>query len=515
VPGFSYALTGYLTSELSTDSIGGAPSYTTAYTQGSNAGSYNITASANDLTSALGYGFTYATLTNGLTVGKKTLTPTVQNQDITYGAVTPTLSATDASDVTWSGFITGDNATSSLTGTTFTYGGATTGSVNNAGSYTLGINAIASVNYSLGGVTTGTLLIGKKTLTPTVQDQGITYGTATPTLSATDTSDVTWSGFVTGDNASNALSSATFTYGGAAAGSINNAASYTLGVSSISSTNYSLGSVTSGTLTISPKGLTVIADDASKSYGASDPTLTYHIDTSGLVGMDADPISGVSVSRASGNNVDTYAITASGGSSSNGNYTIGSYTAGTFTIEPATLTVTPNDATRNASQANPVFAGTITGFIGGENSSVLTAQPVYATNATGDSPAGIYNITASGAAALNYNFDYLTGVLTVTSAPVAMLPSSVISELNNFGGLANGLGNTQYVPYYSSQQPNNSSPQELQDYNPQASGNANDQDESWDSSDNLPPLPQLPTDKPLQILVDPVLQESLNLPPQI
>ena len=72
--------------------------------------------------------------------------------------------------------------------------------------------------------------------------------------------------------------------------------------------------------------------------------------------------------------VDTYAITASGQTSSN--YAI-SYVPGTLTVTKAPLTVTAADKTKVYGTANPALDGTITGI---KNSDGITAT--YATGAT-------------------------------------------------------------------------------------------------------------------------------------
>ena len=72
-------------------------------------------------------------------------------------------------------------------------------------------------------------------------------------------------------------------------------------------------------------------------YGATDPTLTYSI--TGFQGTDteADLDTGVSISRAVGEDVGTYTITPSAAADSN--YTV-SFVTADFTITAADLTVT-------------------------------------------------------------------------------------------------------------------------------------------------------------------------------
>ena len=85
----------------------------------------------------------------------------------------------------------------------------------------------------------------------------------------------------------------------------------------------------STTFTIAPKALTVTADAKTKSYGDSDPELTYT--ATGLV--EGDVLEG-SLSRAEGENVGTYAI--SQGTLANSNYSI-SFTGDDLTITQKSL----------------------------------------------------------------------------------------------------------------------------------------------------------------------------------
>ena len=80
------------------------------------------------------------------------------------------------------------------------------------------------------------------------------------------------------------------------------------------------------------------------------------------------------------------------------------------------LTVTANNATRAYGVANPVFTDTITGFVNGDNSSVVSGAASLTTTAGPTSPAGPYTITAAAGtlAATNYTFTYVNGTLTVT-----------------------------------------------------------------------------------------------------
>jgi len=95
------------------------------------------------------------------------------------------------------------------------------------------------------------------------------------------------------------------------------------------------------------------------------------------------------------------------------NYLI-TYVPGSVTVTKATASIVVDAATKVVNTANPVFTGTLTGFLSG-----VTAT--YSTTAVTNSPVGTYPITATiaPAVAANYNITITPAQLTVTSASVA------------------------------------------------------------------------------------------------
>lgn len=87
-----------------------------------------------------------------------------------------------------------------------------------------------------------------------------------------------------------------------------------------------------------------------------------------------------------------------------------------YTIKPARLTAKVSNVSRGYGDENPQFNISYSGFINGENESVLTTQPTISTSATKTSNVGDYPITISGGVATNYEFDYESGVLTIIKA---------------------------------------------------------------------------------------------------
>ena len=94
--------------------------------------------------------------------------------------------------------------------------------------------------------------------------------------------------------------------------------------------------VTDVTSSITPKAVTVTVDNKSKTYGQSDPALTWT--ASGIIEGETKDDLGITVSRAAGENAGTYKISTT--KSANKNYSV-TYKDGTFTINKAAASSTP------------------------------------------------------------------------------------------------------------------------------------------------------------------------------
>jgi hypothetical protein len=116
-------------------------------------------------------------------------------------------------------------------------------------------------------------------------------------------------------------------------------------------------------------------------------------------------------------------------------------------ILPASLLVKANDTNRIYGVANPAFTASYTGFVPGEDSSVLHGKPAFSTTASINSPANgtpyPITVTTGTLSTANYNFTFTPGLLTVM--PVSGLPQKIISITQrgdgamvlNCGGAAN------------------------------------------------------------------------------
>ena len=90
--------------------------------------------------------------------------------------------------------------------------------------------------------------------------------------------------------------------------------------------------------------------------------------------------------------------------------------SGTLAINKAPLTVTADDKTKIYGQSNPPLTISYSGFVNGENASVLNVTPVAATTADATTGVGTSPITVAGGVDNNYTFSYVSGTLTITKA---------------------------------------------------------------------------------------------------
>lgn len=190
----------------------------------------------------------------------------------------------------------------------------------NVGEYeiTASIKEGSNPNYTI-TTTPGTLTVTPKAVTVTVKDAEKVYGEKDPTFTFET------EGLV-GDNEK--LEKATIARAdGEDVGTYKVSVDFETG----SNPNYTV-TVKEGTLTVTPKDVTLTADDVSKKFGETDPELTYKVD--GLVSFAGveDKLSGVKLTRKSGENAGEYAITATVDAKANPNYIVTVAEGGTLTI---------------------------------------------------------------------------------------------------------------------------------------------------------------------------------------
>ncbi|HOO84877.1 MAG TPA: MBG domain-containing protein, partial [Prolixibacteraceae bacterium] len=165
-------------------------------------------------------------------------------------------------------------------------------------------------------------------------------------------------------------------------------------------------------LEVQPAVLSVSANDASVVYGQELPAFGYSI--SGFVnGETASDLLALPEAVAEQNNrpdAGTYPIVVRGGSSNN---YVFEYSNGTLSVSKAPVMVTARDTKMKRGEALPEFSLDYEGLVYGQSSTDLEHQATVSTIATADSPVGEYELIPGGAADSNYQFEYVSGKLTI------------------------------------------------------------------------------------------------------
>lgn len=124
-----------------------------------------------------------------------------------------------------------------------------------------------------------------------------------------------------------------------------------------------------------------------------------------------------------------------------------------YTITPVKLKTKVYNTSRTYGENNPEFNITYSGFINGDNESVLTTKPVAATIANEKSAVGSYPITISGGKAKNYTFEYEQGELIVNKASlgIQVMDASKVYGTDNptFTLGYSGLKNNETLPEWT------------------------------------------------------------------
>ena len=125
-------------------------------------------------------------------------------------------------------------------------------------------------------------------------------------------------------------------------------------------------------------------------------------------------------------------------------------------ITKATLTVTANANTISYGDNADNNGVTYSGFVSGEDESVLDNAPVYEYNTKADgsgddyvagSPVGVYYIIPSGLSSNNYAITYKTGVLTVEAKNIDYAGGTVNEDENGYNvSLTEGTGSANPLP---------------------------------------------------------------------
>lgn len=378
-----------------------APTFSTVADKKSDVGSYQISVDC----SATNYNITKNN-PGTLTVTPATLTIKANNASRLYFDADPeyTYVAT--------GFLNGDTDASFTQTPKFKTDATLT---SNVGTYTITPYGAESKNYNI-NYDTGNLTITKRKLIATADAISREYGENNPIFT------ISYDGFVNNENEStlDVIPSAT-----TPATPTSNVGTYTISLNGGSATNYNF-TLKSGILTITKAPLAIVINDATRSYGTSNPSFgaTY----SGLKNDETIP-----AWSASPNFKTTATVTSAVGSypiemttGTPRNYEISGVTNGTLSITPAQLTIKAKDVSKIYYEENPSFTYVCTGFVNGDNASTaLQVQPTLSTTANQASNVGTYEIIAKDASSNNYNIVYAPGVFSIIKRPL-------VAKVGNF-----------------------------------------------------------------------------------
>lgn len=330
------------------------------------------------------------------TINPVPLTAKVNDASREYGEENPVFG------ITYSGFVGNDNVDAFTTAPTVSTIATKT---SNVGEYTISITNGASTNYNL-NYEPGTLTITKAPLSAKVDDMTKVYGEPIPNVS------VTYYG-LKNEETSPAWAKAPKLQTEATQAS--NVGKYVVNLIDGVPVNYELGTITSGTLNVTPASLTIKANDAVRKYYSENPDFTYSC--YGFVNGDSEQSLSLSprlsTSAKMESEVGTYEIKIADVSTPN--YSV-STASGTLNVTPRTLQASVGNYSRFYNEDNPEFEVKYEGFVGNEDSKVLNTQATAKTNATKTSNVGSYPIEVSGGVATNYVFSYSSGMLTVNKA---------------------------------------------------------------------------------------------------
>jgi len=375
---------------------------TTTAVTGSSVNTYPITVTG--LAAVANYTVTY--LPGILSVTPAALNITALNADRAQGQPNPVFT------FAYKGFVNEDTAESLTAGPV----ASTTATVSSErGTYPITASGAASPNYTI-TYTQGQLFVKGVQTIAYLDLPAVTYGDAdfTPVVSSNTGVQPVYSS----DNVNVAL----IENGRVkiiAAGNVNITASFA------ATADYVAAAVTKP-LVIAKRTLLVRVDSKVRLYGQANPVLTATYDgfANGetIAAVSAPAVFTTPATTLSP--VGTYIITGSAASALNYVFT---YETGILTVDKAVVTVTADNKTRIFGVENPAFTFRYTGFVNAESEAVIENPALATTTAVTNSPAGTYPINLSGGTDENYTFNYVSGVLTITSTSrtIAMDPIPV------------------------------------------------------------------------------------------
>jgi hypothetical protein len=235
-----------------------------------NVGSYPITFRGAVASNPSGADYRIIYWPGAVEVTPRPVTVTAGAQSRTYGEANPTLTYTISPLGVGVGLVNGD----SLSGALATTAGATSG----VGSYAITQGDLAAnSNYTLTYVGNN-LAVTPRSVTVTADAQSRAYGDANPVLTYTTARNGGGVGLVNGDSLSGTMKTV--------AGATSDVGSYAINRGDLAAdSNYTVTFVGSN-LKVTPRLITVMADNQARDYGMANPALTYRITSGTLVNGD-------------------------------------------------------------------------------------------------------------------------------------------------------------------------------------------------------------------------------------
>jgi sugar lactone lactonase YvrE len=397
----AYNITGFAYSDT-VAVVSGSPVLSTTAITTSDPGSYPITVTQGTLAAA---NYTFNLVPAAIVVIKATNTisfPTLAN--VTYGAspITPLASANSSLPITYS-VLSGPASVTNGAGAAITITGA--------GQVVIAANQAGNTDYAVATQATQSFTVVPATLTVTAANQSKLQGASNPTLT------YVLSGYVYSDTSavvSGTPSITTTAVTNSAVGTY----PITITQGTLTAANYSFSFV-NATLTITGNTAQSITFGAlsNLTYGAAPITLSATASSGLAVNYLVSGPASLNGSVLTILGIGKVTIVAS--QAGNNVYAAASTVTQSFNVLPATLTVTPVNAVINYGAAIPSFTYTITGYVNGDATTVVSGAPTITTTAALNSPVGTYPITASlgGLLASNYIFAFTPGTLTINTDP--------------------------------------------------------------------------------------------------
>ena len=389
-PEFKFAYSGFKNDD-DTDCLTVAPTVVTSATPTSSVGEYEITPNGAESTN---YAINYTSGT--LTVNKAPLTIQAEAAERVYGDENPKFT------FAYSGFKNEETYDVLINRPSAKTEAIATSAV---GTYDIVPSGAEAQNYNI-TYKNGALTVTKAPLTVSAVSAQKEYGEANPIIA------LAYSGFKNNDNEDRISEKPAIAI---EADKKSDVGEYAITVSGGSAQNYAFTEYNQGVLTVVKAPLSVIAENKERLYFDANPEFTYYCE--GFKNDDTKDVITIQPSfECAAKQTSTageYEISLSGAETPN--YEV-NYQSAVLTVSKRTIDVKVGNYTRVYNEENPEFAVSYSGFVNNESEKVFTAMPTLNCVADKTTDVGTYEITASGAEAPNYDFNYTSGMLTIEKA---------------------------------------------------------------------------------------------------